>query len=102
MISSSGLLPIPTLNTSSGAAAYLATSTLSMFSLRSGMRTLPNARSFLECAEKPANFAPYIRPAREAMPISSNQADQFVAFIDGNKVVLRGNAPAVAHSIDQQ
>src|SRR3982074_2538413 len=99
MTSSWGSLLIPVLNTSNGVAAYLATSTFSIARFRLGMRTVPNTGSLLERGEKRAYFAPYFCAAREAVPIGANQTNQLVAFVDGNKVVLRGNALAVANPI---
>src|SRR5450432_2643100 len=93
-----------TLKASSGAAAYGTTSAPSMASCSSGMGSLfRNAGPALQSSEKCINFAPHFGATRKSAPVGANQANEFVAFVDGDEKVFRGSSAAgVADPIDEK
>src|SRR5271155_990166 len=104
MISSLASFEMRTLNARSGVAAYGTISAVSTASCRLGMRSLAHGyRAAFERGKESANLSPHFRASGKPMPVRSNQADQLVAFVDGNHVILRlGVAAGVAGAIDEE
>ena len=56
-----------------------------------------------QAGEEFAQLRPHFCSAGEAFPVHANQADQLVAFVDGEQVVLGGGVSAgIAQAVDQQ
>src|ERR1700684_555819 len=100
MASSSPLLDTRSLNESSGAAAYCTACASSTLKFRSGIRFLTDYFCpFLQGGKEFSHFAPDFRATGKTMPMEPDKADEFVALVDWNDVVLRSDASRGAHPI---
>src|ERR1700728_2346053 len=110
MISAGSEFVRRSLKASSGEAACWTTSTASTWKLRLGMRSFfhggrlgESDGSRLQTVEELTQFLPYFRSPRQALPMHANQTDEFVAFVNGKQIILRGRVSArISQSIREQ
>src|ERR1700691_5645295 len=90
MVSAGSALLTRNLNAIRGVAENLTTSAPSILKPRSGMHLLShNSRPGPEVRKEVADLLPNFRPTCQAVPVNANQADQLVACIYRDNVILR-------------
>src|SRR5580704_16068450 len=87
-----------------GAAANSATSAPSILKPRSGIGLLRhNSRLGPEIRKEASDFPPHFRPPGQSPPVDSNQADQLIARVNRDDVILRRSRSArLADAVYQQ
>src|ERR1700760_4789266 len=84
MISSSGRFVIRSFRAISGVAAWATASAASIAKCSSGMGWLSDIHApGRQFPEEPVNFLPDFRPARQPVPVHTDQSHQSIALIDG-------------------
>src|SRR6476469_9168870 len=91
-------------NASMGTAAKGTTVADSIWKLRSGTGTSTDRLGFrFQLCEATTDLRPDFSASRKTFPVGANQANEFVALIDGGNVVLSpSQAMRMSYAVDEQ